>query len=241
MYGIMRVAKRKRQAVGGLEAEANRNRWYCKDFAGSEIDWSRTGENVFFVTSSDWWKDIKSEIASAGIEKTRKDAVVMLDAVYTASPEFFTDKSKTEVMEYFRDCLAFHGQEFGHVVNAVVHFDETTPHMHVCSVPITKDGRLSARDVMGNKQDYRNRQDRFHEQVGSKYGLERGRVRSPEYQRKHIEQMIWKSQQAEQKVPAVQLERLRKQVGRFLVSRGLVTAWKIYQQQQQEEERGDGR
>lgn len=47
-----------------------------------------------------------------------------------------------------------------------VHYDETTPHLHVISVPLTKDGRLSARDVIGNKSKMSKTQDSFFEQVG---------------------------------------------------------------------------
>ncbi|MBT2158000.1 plasmid recombination protein [Clostridioides difficile] len=34
------------------------------------------------------------------------------------------------------------------IVSATVHFDETTPHMHFNFVPITSDGKLSARDLI---------------------------------------------------------------------------------------------
>ena len=33
------------------------------------------------------------------------------------------------------------------VINATVHMDEATPHMHLGIVPVTEDGRLSAKDI----------------------------------------------------------------------------------------------
>lgn len=214
-YGIMRLEKRHRQAVGGLEAEANRTEAdrERKHFVGSDIEWDRTNENVRVISSGDWWQDIKAEIDRAGVKTVRKDAVVMLDAIYTASPDFFEGKDRDDITKYFLHCLAYHKHEFGHVVNAVIHFDEATPHMHVCSVPLTKDGRLSAKDVMGNKAAYHKRQDRYYELVSKEYGLERGEVREHGQERKHIDQMAYKAQQAEKRcmraeeVEAVELKK----------------------------------
>ena len=201
-YGIMRIEKRNRQAVGGLEAEANRTEADRdrKHFAGSDIDWNRTDENILLVSSADWWQSIQQEIQQAGVKTVRKDAVVMLDAVYTASPDFFQDKSRDDIIKYFLHCLAYHKEEYGHVVNAVIHFDETTPHMHVCSVPLTRDGRLSAKEIMGNKSAYHKRQDRFFTLVSKEYGLERGTVREYGQERQHIDQMTYKAQQAEKRL-----------------------------------------
>ena len=33
----------------------------------------------------------------------------------------------------------------------MVHVDEKTPHMHLCFVPSTPDGRLNAKEIIGNK------------------------------------------------------------------------------------------
>ena len=40
-------------------------------------------------------------------------------------------------------------QEFGgNVVNLVLHVDEKTPHAHLLAVPLTKEGKLSAKRVL---------------------------------------------------------------------------------------------
>ena len=43
----------------------------------------------------------------------------------------------------------------------MVHVDEKTPHMHLSFVPITSDGRLSAKEIVGNKKDLTRWQDDF--------------------------------------------------------------------------------
>lgn len=169
MYCIMRIEKRKRQDIGGLQRENNRTATEYNNRVEPGMDIL----NVDLLHSDNWMQDIQQEIDRAGA-RTRSNSVVALDTIYTASSEFFTDKSNTENDTFFRDCLRFHQQHFGHVISAVIHYDETTAHMHVISVPLTRDGRLSARDVVGNRTHMRHLQSQFYEQVGRGYGLERG-------------------------------------------------------------------
>lgn len=185
-YGIMRVEKRGRSAVYGLQIEANRSRddhdLYGRDFDRSDIDWKMTDNNVHLVCNMDGWnKEITRQIKDAGCRE-RKDSIVLLDGLYTASPEWFDAHSQEEWMSYFKDCLAYHVQEYcqgnpERVINAVIHVDESTPHMQVASVPICENEKgyhLSAKIIMGNRTDYQRRQDRFWEQVARSRGLDRG-------------------------------------------------------------------
>lgn len=219
MYGIHRVEKRKKQAVGGLQNEANRDAKNPKNFAGSDIDWADTELNDFLIKSDNWTEDINAKIKHHGIENYRSDAVVMLDSIYTASPEFFSGRHLDDIEDYFKQCLDFHTREYCHgdkslLVNAVIHYDETTPHLHICSVPITADGRLSAKDVMGNKKQYNQRQDKFYEQVTKGWGLSRGQKNDNGQKREHINQMDYKSQQAD--------ERLAEQSGKIKRNREVI-------------------
>jgi myosin heavy subunit len=57
--------------------------------------------------------------------------------------------------------------------------DEKTPHMHVSFVPITEDGRLSAKEIVGNKKKLTEWQDGFWQHMAEKYpDLERGKSAS---------------------------------------------------------------
>lgn len=169
MYCIMRTEKRKRQDIGGLQRENNRTATEYNNQVQPGMDIL----NVDLLHSDNWMQDIQQEIDRAGA-RTRSNSVVALDTIYTASGDFFKGKSNEENDQFFRDCLEFHQRKFGHVISAVIHYDETTAHMHVISVPLTRDGRLSARDVIGNRTQMRRAQTEFYEQVGRGYGLERG-------------------------------------------------------------------
>ena len=61
------------------------------------------------------------------------------------------------------------------IISAVVHVDEKTPHMHLCFVPLTADGRLSAKDIIGNRKKLTQWQDEFWKHIVKKYpDFERG-------------------------------------------------------------------
>jgi len=197
----MRVEKRGRSAVYGIQIENNRDIEHLREFDRSDIDWSKTDNNDHIIQSDNWNKEITRQIKSAGC-KERKNSIVVLDGLFTASPEWFTQHSKDEAKKYFDDCLDFYTREYcqgdrSRIVNAVIHWDESTPHMHVASVPLISDEqgvRLSARDVMGGRTEYRHRQTMFYEQVSQQYGLDRGEtIDRPEERRKHLSVQEYKS------------------------------------------------
>jgi hypothetical protein len=181
MFCIMRTEKRKRTDLGGIQKENTRTATEYNNKVSPGMDIF----NVTLKESSNWLQDIDNEIKAAGA-KTRSNSVLALDTIYTASPDFFTGKNNTENDRFFRDCLKFHESHFGHIISAVVHYDETTPHLHVISVPLTKDNRLSARDVIGNKSKMSKTQDAFFEQVGRGYGLARGIHMDGQEKKEHI-------------------------------------------------------
>ena len=91
--------------------------------------------------------------------------------------KFFKDKTNREIKAYFEYALEFlkskqNAQTF---ISAVVHMDEKTPHLHLCFVPLTADGRLSAKDIIGNRKNLVRWQDEFWQHMVKQYPeLERG-------------------------------------------------------------------
>jgi len=101
----------------------------------------------------------------------------MIEALFTASPEFFKGKKRSEIRVFFEEALHFLEQHQSKetIISAVVHMDEKTPHMHLCFVPLTEDGRLSTKDIMGNKKKLTWWQDEFWKHMVKKFpDLERG-------------------------------------------------------------------
>ena len=208
MFYVMRIEKRKRQDISGIQRENNRT---AAEY-NNRVNREQSELNLPLIQSDNWTQDIRAEIERAGA-RTRSNSVIALDTLYTASPTFFEGKTQKQTDDFFRDCLQFHQRQFGHIISAVIHYDETTPHLHVVSVPLTADGRLSAREIVGNKQNLSRLQDEFFEQVGKGYGLERGTRSDGQEKRKHISAQEKRMQELEQQVSDLseRVERLTEQ------------------------------
>lgn len=116
-------------------------------------------------------------------EKTiRKDAVKLVTCVFTGSPEQM-EKIKTAKYKSGRSVLAawlsenrrFAQETFGaeNIVRFTLHMDEKTPHIHCSFVPLTPDGRLSAKEILGNKKKYKERLTAYADTM-KPFGLVRG-------------------------------------------------------------------
>lgn len=192
-YCIMNVDKQRRAAIYGLQLEANRQPEDNREFDASDIDSSKTADNIFLRRCDSWNQEITRQIHAAGVRE-RKDSIVGITGVYTASPEWFRTHPKTEWISYFKDCLRYHDETYGHCINATIHLDEDTPHMQCISVPLIQDEsgwHLSAKKIMGNRSDYQKRQDQFYEQVGEHYGMDRGIRRDAAEVKRHTTKREW--------------------------------------------------
>ena len=160
-YAILRFAKYKGPTISRIEAHNERT----KEFYASnpDIKTELSKYNVHLVHPKGKYRtEADKMIREAGC-KARKDSVRMVETLITASPEFFAGKKPGEVRAFFEYALEFlkTKQAAETIVSAVVHVDEKTPHMHLCFVPITADGRLSAKDIVGNRKKLTQWQDEY--------------------------------------------------------------------------------
>lgn len=109
-------------------------------------------------------------------DKVRKNAVLAIEYLVTASPDDMKGKSRAEQDAYFEDALKWlrvrHGAE--NVVYAGIHRDETTPHMYAYVVPLDERGKLNCRAFLGGAKALSEMQTDFAERIGRKHALERG-------------------------------------------------------------------
>ena len=191
-YAIMRFMKYKGPEIGKIEAHDERTK---ESYASNpDIDPSRTHLNFHLVEPQDRYRsEAERQIREAGC-RTRTDSVRLVETVITASPEFFQGKSMKEIRAFFREALEFikKKQNQETIISAVVHMDEKTPHMHLSFVPLTEDGRLSAKEIVGNKKKLTKWQDAYWEHMVKKYlDLERGQS-AGETGRDHIPPRVFK-------------------------------------------------
>ena len=111
-------------------------------------------------------------------EKRRKDAVLAIEYLITASPEAMQAMDARGRDAYFNDALKWLRERHGgaNVVYAGIHRDESTPHMYAYVVPLDEaTGRLNARKWLGGHASVLSEmQTDFAEKVGARHGLERG-------------------------------------------------------------------
>lgn len=109
------------------------------------VDKERTKNNKFFVGSSKTDPIAEMEKRLAKCPKFRKDAVKLVNLVFSASPEFFQNSTKQQINDWEKSTQSYIEETFGkdNIIYSVVHHDEKTPHFHVAIVPV-KDGKLNA-------------------------------------------------------------------------------------------------
>ena len=191
-FAILRFAKYKGPEISNIEAHNERTKE--KYASNPDVDTSRSHLNFHLITPEQKYRaEAERQIKDAGC-RTRSDSVRLVETVITASPEFFQGKSMKEIRAFFREALEFIKQKQNPdtIISAVVHMDEKTPHMHLSFVPLTEDGRLSAKEIVGNKKKLTQWQDRFWEHMVNKYpNLERGESAS-KTGRNHIPPRVFK-------------------------------------------------
>lgn len=89
----------------------------------------------------------------------RKDAVLAVEQVLTASPEYFTFAAldggwnKSRLKTWANAALEWLKKEHGkNLIAVTLHLDETSPHMHAIITPITPDGRLCAKEFTARQK-----------------------------------------------------------------------------------------
>ena len=185
-HAILRFEKHKGNPARPLEAHHERQK---EQYASNpDIDTSRSKYNFHIVKPEGrYYHFIQNRIEQAGC-RTRKDSTRFVDTLVTASPEFFKGKSPKEIQAFFQRAADFLIGRVGreNIVSAVVHMDEKTPHLHLTFGPLTKDNRLCAKEIIGNRANLTKWQDDFHAYMVEKYpDLERGESAS-RTGRKHI-------------------------------------------------------
>lgn len=173
-YGIIRVQKVHRNELAAMERHIDRT---GHRHSNADIDVSRSGRNIEMVPHGAFRDAVDSIISSErkASSRVRKDAVVLVEGIITASPEWWNDASIQQQQSFIHDGLAFCRRFFGdsHIVHYTVHLDESTPHVHFGAVPI-RDGRLSWKAFFPGRDGLREFQNRFYSEVSVRYGMDRG-------------------------------------------------------------------
>lgn len=192
-YAVVHMMKIKSGAVGGIQSHNNREH---EPKTNPDVDMSRSEDNYDLIPCDNYKRSIKEKLSNLveSSRAVRKDAVVVCNFIVTSDSETMEALGADRQRKFFEDSVKWFSDRYGadRVLNATVHMDETTPHLHIGVMPITQDGRLSAKAIF-TKTEMKAIQTEFARDVGEKYGLERGVEGS---ERTHLSEARFKEQKA---------------------------------------------
>lgn len=173
-YAILRTEKIKKGDVGAMAHHHDRTRTTLN----ADPEQKHENKIIAGVESAKVPELINArinDIEQATGKKTRKDAVAAIEVLMTASPEFFKDKEEWRIRVWSERSTEWAQKHFGknNVISAVLHRDETTPHLHIVVFPETPDHKLSAKHWLDGIEKMQAMQDGYAEAVKID-GLERG-------------------------------------------------------------------
>ena len=187
--------------IAPVENENERDDTY--QAVNPQIDFTRTRNNYNIIKHQrSYTQFINDKIEALDLPtKVRKDAVLMCSFVVGSDREFFSRLSSGEQQQFFVDCTRFFTERYGedNIISAVVHMDETTPHLHLNLIPIAN-GRLCAKQLFDRKE-LQNLQSDFHSVVGKKWNLQRGKEGS---QAKHLDTAAYKLKKMREETAAAE-------------------------------------
>ena len=192
-YAIMRMEKRKLGAVTHICNHHERRKEKYK--SNPDIDAERTHLNYHLCKPEKTYRPLVLERIEESGAKRRSNSIVLQDCLATATPEWINMLSYEEQQEFFHHAYQYFVKTFGeeNIISAVVHMDEANPHMHICFVPITKDNRLSSKDLIGGPKGLVKHQDDFYTHMAERFPDLSIGISSKITHRKHIPTEFYKN------------------------------------------------
>ena len=195
-YAVARMQKMKSGNLGGAYRHNER---IFENHSNKDIDPEKTHLN-YELTDRDrsipYDRQIKQYINDNKISKRalRKDAVLCNEWIITSDKAFFENMSPEQIKNFFETAKNFFAERYGNsnIAYAMVHLDESTPHMHLGLVPM-QNGKLSSKSLFGSRDQLKEIQEAFPRYLNEHgYNLQRGESDS---KKKHLETAEFKEKQ----------------------------------------------
>jgi plasmid recombination enzyme len=184
---------------GNLGGAYRHNERIFENHSNKDIDPEKTHLN-YELTDRDrsipYDRQIKQYINDNKISKRalRKDAVLCNEWIITSDKAFFENMSPEQIKNFFETAKNFFAERYGNsnIAYAMVHLDESTPHMHLGLVPM-QNGKLSSKSLFGSRDQLKEIQEAFPRYLNEHgYNLQRGESDS---KKKHLETAEFKEKQ----------------------------------------------
>lgn len=106
-----------------------------------------------------------------GISPKRRDYVQAIELLFTVSPDDATDIAQSYFEASYSWVQRYYGEEL--VINAVIHRDESEPHLHILIAPLfkTETGYRLAGSIMNKERERRKAKTAFNTEVAEWFGF----------------------------------------------------------------------
>ena len=138
----MNIQHFKKSQIHALERHNMRKN---KNYSNDEIDESLSSQNKVLVGDVRSLLQDVNQYIEQNVDKSKskitKNSIFVSSFVFTLPDSVPIEQSE----QYFKDCISALEKlsKKGNIRQAVIHYDETTPHMHLSFVPLTIDSCLS--------------------------------------------------------------------------------------------------
>lgn len=176
-FAIYRHSKHK--SLGTVTASA---RHMTREAKTPNADPARADQNQILIGSEDPAADLADLVPAidavdeVGRKRRRKNSVIALEILLTASPEWWSDATTDQQQEWLDASTAWLVQEYGreNIAHLRLHADERTPHLTGFIVPLDPEsGHLNARRWVGGAKRCAQQQTDYAASVEA-LGLSRG-------------------------------------------------------------------
>ena len=193
---VLHMDKFKKEAVRGIQSHNNRER---ESHSNPNIDYSKSQGNYdLHGQKAEYAQAIQNRIDDLLLVKAvRKDAVHMCGLIVSSDSAFFEKLTPEDTRRFFEESKAFLTEFVGpeNVISAMVHMDEKTPHMHFLHVPVTPEGKLSAKTLY-TRESLKKLQTELPRHLQSRgFDVQRGVEQEPGAAKKHLDTREFKQQQ----------------------------------------------
>lgn len=227
MFSSASIKKGKKTSIGSYAQEQERimgegqNAWQNKNI-DDKMPLSHAVRVIENTHGGSVKAAIEGRIAAAGVKRKVRDNAVTHLTVYASMPDY-SNRSDDERDQFVHLLKKFLEKKYGenNVVDLRWHFDESSPHLHATVVPITKDGRLCAKELFApTKKSMEKWQKEYYAQVAQPlhysmpdfgHSSKKGYTKETVATRKQLECVQGKKETAEQDLAQLeaQVEQVR--------------------------------
>lgn len=176
-FAVLRIQKLK--SWGDIAGAGKHNQ---RERDTPNADAARSGQNCLLVgdAAANCVDAIKEAIGS---QRIRSNAVLGVEMLFSASPEYFRPSAPEQAGTYNAERLEKWSQattkwlneQYGsRVIKATLHLDEATPHIHALLVPLDDRGKLNCRALFGGTRHTLSALQTDYAQAVAPLGIGRG-------------------------------------------------------------------